>query len=441
MTYKCLNLFFSLSKCSTLFLCCLSFSFQSAIAATNVKHSHEGRTHSHLLPKTGVKHFHKHMHNGRAHIHPYSSKIGFKHTHNQSARAKAWANAVTHSHVNRKHTHPLPPSGIKHQHRHRHGGRSHIHPLPVSGTQHFHNINQFSAKQTAQKAKTVRRITGLSIKQQMAAVLGKPYSLAQPKSTVVNQNKSAIQSPKRKIPALNQATINKVLGLHFHNGRRHQHAMPIAGAKHTHRKAVKKVIAKTQSAPKRKLATNKSKSTNAKTIRIAKHQQKKHQTLQKSTQKKVPKKVVQKPIKIIPPVRRVKQTPQQVTESNRQFDLALRYEQGTGVTKNLPQAFNWYQRAAKNGHSRAQFHLAALYENGKGTARNMPQAIRWYTAAANNGDVNAQVDLGNRYAEGRNVPKSIQQAAKWYKRAADQGDVRGRANLNYLIEDYNGVIK
>jgi len=122
MKDKCLNFFFRLLRFSTLLLCFLSFSFQTALAtAPNVKHSHEGRVHSHSLPKTGVKHFHKHMHNGRAHIHPYSSKIGFKHTHNQSARAKAWANAVSHSHVDRKHTHPLPHTGVNHEHRHSHG--------------------------------------------------------------------------------------------------------------------------------------------------------------------------------------------------------------------------------------------------------------------------------------------------------------------------------
>lgn len=56
-------------------------------------------------------------------------------------------------------------------------------------------------------------------------------------------------------------------------------------------------------------------------------------------------------------------------------------------------------------------------------------------------DVNAQLNLDSRHAEGSRAPKNINEEANCYKRAADQGDVRGRANLNYLIEDYNGVIK
>ena len=104
---------------------------QNSYAAPNVSHKHDGRTHSHSLPKTGTKHYHKHMHNGRAHIHPYSAKVGFKHSHNKSPRAKAWANAVKHEHGGRPHTHPLPRSGANHYHRHKHGGRSHLHPLPL----------------------------------------------------------------------------------------------------------------------------------------------------------------------------------------------------------------------------------------------------------------------------------------------------------------------
>ena len=432
-----MNLLFRTLAHSSILLFCLVLPLQSAIAAPNVKHNHEGRIHSHSLPKTGVKHYHKHMHNGRAHIHPYSSKLGFKHTHNQSARAKAWANAVTHSHANRRHTHPLPPTGVNHEHRHRHGGRSHIHPLPISGTKHFHNINKQSVKKTTHKTSSIPRITGLSIKQQMAAVLGKPYASIQTKKATVNHNKVTNSSSQRKIPVLNQTTINKVLGRHSHNGQQHQHPMPVAGAKHTHRKDTKKTITKSDTKTKRQLRSNKGVAVVPKNIQIAK----KHQAKPKPTPKRVAKRVVQRSIKRIPPQRKIKQTPQQLAEGNRQFNLALRYEQGTGVKKNLPQAFNWYQRAAKNGNSKAQFNLASLYENGEGTAQNIPQAIRWYTTAANNGDANAQVNLGNRYAEGRHVPKNIQQAAKWYKRAADQGDMRGRANLNYLIEDYNGVIK
>ncbi len=423
------TVFNSFVKAMTLCLLLCAFVFQTGLAAPVKSHSHEGRTHSHALPKSGVKHYHKHTHNGRAHIHPYSAKIGFKHTHNQSPRAKAWANAVKHEHGGRPHSHPLPRSGTKHDHRHRHGGRSHIHPLPVSGVKHFHRLNHKSTKQVAKAPNTPRMITGLSIKQQMAAVL--KYPLPKTSVTPVAQRKTVTPAPRksqRNVAVMNQRTINKVLGRHSHNGRVHIHPTQIAGAKHSHKKRVK--LSKPK--PLRKIVRKK---------RTPIKPPQKRKVTPKKAQTKLAKKPTPKPIKAQAVPRKTKQTPQQIVEGNRQFALALRYENGTGIKKNLPQAFNWYQRAAKNGNAKAQFNLASLYENGEGTKQNIAQAIHWYTAAANNGDANAQVNLGNRYAEGRNVPKNIREAAKWYKRAADQGNLRGRANLNYLIEDYNGVIK
>ncbi len=77
----------------------LGLTFQNASAAPAKKHNHNGRVHSHILPVTGIKHFHKHMHNGRAHIHPYSVKVGFKHSHNNlTSLDKLRVNAFKHQH-------------------------------------------------------------------------------------------------------------------------------------------------------------------------------------------------------------------------------------------------------------------------------------------------------------------------------------------------------
>jgi len=455
----------------------IGFYSLSVIAAPSVSHQHNGRTHSHSLPKTGVKHFHKHMHNGRAHIHPYSEKVGFKHTHNKSPRARAWANAVNHDHGGKSHTHPLPRSGIKHNHRHRHGGRTHIHPLPVSGVNHFHQLNKKASNQITQQPAPTRMIKGLSIRQQIDAVLGRPirntpkpvrklqkvavqrkantqktnninhaYKRAQALIRKQQQaNRVRAASPQKTTPVMNQNTIRKVLGIHQHDGRTHQHLLPNNGTLHAHKHAhAGKIHSHTIPASRtahihKKAKPNPQFKTKRKTITrkaIAK------KTIAKQARRinkaKAP---VTRPVAVKKVEQQKNQTPQEKLEGNRQFSLALRYENGTGVKKNLPQAFNWYLRAAKNGNAKAQFNLASLYENGEGTKPNIQQAIHWYTTAANSGNTNAQVNLGNRYAEGRGVARNINEAARWYKRAADQGDLRGRANLNYLIEDNNGVIK
>ncbi len=463
----------------------VGLSFNNAIAAPAKKHSHNGRVHSHILPATGVKHFHKHMHNGRAHIHPYSAKVGFKHSHNLNPRAKAWENAVKHKHGDRSHSHPLPRTGIKHQHRHKHGGRTHIHPFPVIGVKHFHQVNKTkpSSKPVVTKNKQPFIINDLSI-EQIGAVLNtplrdtpitkpsqnKPTPTIKPQKTINLRDKKYLAllknkvesvrptltpTPQRKIPIINKNIINKVLayGYHQHDGRAHQHPLPASGTRHAHKHAHKGrvhshliPISKTVHTHEKTVNVGIVKSTKKvlpkkkkKRLTPVKTVNKSRANTRKVAVRKKRQRAVKKSLKPIPIP--ATQTPQQIAEGNRQFTLALRYEHGTGVKKNLPQAINWYLRAAKNNNAKAQFNLASLYENGEGVSRNIPQAIRWYYAAANNGDVNAQVNLGNKYARGNNVPKNTNKAAYWYKRAADQGDMRGCANLNYLIKSNNGVIK
>ena len=364
----------------------IGLSFHDVNAAPATKHSHNGRIHTHILPVTGIKHFHKHMHDGRAHIHPYSAEIGFKHSHKiNNPRAKAWENAVKHQHGGRFHSHPLPPSGIKHQHRHKHGGRSHIHPLPVNGAHHFHDLDtKNSASNTSVYSKS-SIISDHNIKQQIDALLKTPIKgrhkvkFNQKKTRRVNKPVKKINFKDKKYSALFKQAAKSTL----------------------------------------------SKST------IPKIRKPRITVKQKQTQRKI----------VEPFKPKSKLTPQQISDSKRQFSIAHRYENGTGIKKNLPQAFNWYLRSAKQGNAKAQFNLASMYEKGEGVKLNIPQAVHWYTTAAHNGDVNAQLNMGDRYSRGMHVPKNIKEAAKWYKKAADQGDIRGRANLNYLLEEYKGVIK
>lgn len=369
----------------------IGLSIHTAIAAPAIKHSHNGRIHTHILPATGVKHFHKHMHDGRAHIHPYSAEVGFNHSHKtNNPRAKAWENTVKHQHGGRFHSHPLPPSGIKHQHRHRHGGRSHIHPLPVNGADHFHDLNTNKSVLATSENPQPLMITDFKINQQIDALL---------KASIKGRHQVKAKQKKQK-PNIKPA---KKINL---RDKKYSALLIQAAKSYPTKSTFTKSSTPKSTAPK------------------------------KAVKKKQNKRKKVKPIK-----QKSKPTPQQNSAGDRQFSIALRYENGTGVKKNLPQAVNWYLRSAKQGHVKAQFNLASMYENGDGTKRNIPQAIRWYTTAAENGEVNAQLILGNRYARGLHVPKDIKEAAEWYKKAADQGDMRGRANLNHLTEEYKEIIK
>jgi TPR repeat protein len=90
-------------------------------------------------------------------------------------------------------------------------------------------------------------------------------------------------------------------------------------------------------------------------------------------------------------------------DANSQFNVAMMYEQGIGVTKDEKKAVYWYNKAAMQGNSAAQFNLGVLYENGRGTPKDYAKANMWYRKAAAQGDGLAIGNLGMLYIRGDGV--------------------------------------
>ena len=72
-----------------------------------------------------------------------------------------------------------------------------------------------------------------------------------------------------------------------------------------------------------------------------------------------------------------------------QYCLGEMYENGTGVTKNIDTAIDWYHLAATQGHSLSQLALGLIYEKGKGVKKDLAEAAKWYGEAAAQGDAEA----------------------------------------------------
>lgn len=106
-----------------------------------------------------------------------------------------------------------------------------------------------------------------------------------------------------------------------------------------------------------------------------------------------------------------------------------RYAAGTGVTRDLKIATEWYQRAADKGDIAGELHLAALFrDGGKGFARDMALAAAWYRKAAEQGDAGAQGTLGTLYSMGQGVEQSYVEAYYWLDLAAA---VKGSRQAQY----------
>jgi localization factor PodJL len=115
-----------------------------------------------------------------------------------------------------------------------------------------------------------------------------------------------------------------------------------------------------------------------------------------------------------------------------EYEIAQRYAEGRGLTQNLAEAADWFDRAAKQGLAPAQFRLGGFYEKGFGVKKDLEAARRLYSAAAEAGNAKAMHNLAVLYAEGIDGKPDYQNAAKWFRKAADFGLTDSQYNLGIL---------
>jgi localization factor PodJL len=120
-----------------------------------------------------------------------------------------------------------------------------------------------------------------------------------------------------------------------------------------------------------------------------------------------------------------------------QFEMAARYADGRGVTKDLAQAAAWFERAAQQEFAPAQYRLGAMYEKGNGVERDLEKAREWYQRAAERGHVRAMHNLAVLIAEGAAGKPDYGTAAQWFRSAAEHG-VRD-SQYNFAILNARGL--
>jgi TPR repeat protein len=109
-----------------------------------------------------------------------------------------------------------------------------------------------------------------------------------------------------------------------------------------------------------------------------------------------------------------------------QIMLGDKYRFGDmAVKKNSKRAFEFYERAAAQGHAVAQNLLGSCYGQGDGVKIDDEAAVLWFRRSAEQGYPGAQFNIGCMLRNGRGVAQSHAEAAKWWRLAAGQG--RGSA--------------
>ena len=102
--------------------------------------------------------------------------------------------------------------------------------------------------------------------------------------------------------------------------------------------------------------------------------------------------------------------------------------------------------AAQAGDAIAQFNLGVRYANGTGVIKDAAEAVRWYRLAADQGLAEAQGKLGVMYFEGSGVPRDIVTAHMWLNIANANGSepaavLRARLEQQMSPEDKSEAIR
>ena len=105
-------------------------------------------------------------------------------------------------------------------------------------------------------------------------------------------------------------------------------------------------------------------------------------------------------------------------------NLAICYENGQGVEKNLPVALVWYEKAAKGGDEvslRCVGNIYAYFPKEYGVKKDYAKAFDCYSLAAELGDAEAIYQIGRCYEKKRGVEKDKDKAAYYYRLAKALG--------------------
>ncbi len=116
-----------------------------------------------------------------------------------------------------------------------------------------------------------------------------------------------------------------------------------------------------------------------------------------------------------------------------QYGLAVLYEMGRGVERDLQVAVMWYRRAAAQGMAEAQFNLGAMYANGEGVPQDLVAAYAVLALAAAQGHAEA---AKQRHAVARELTPDQISAAQQLAAAAYSW-MNPRATAGQSVEDPN----
>jgi len=128
-------------------------------------------------------------------------------------------------------------------------------------------------------------------------------------------------------------------------------------------------------------------------------------------------------------------------ERKAEYLLALVYQEGRLVPRDLAAARKWMLKSAEQGYVPAQTEMGEILIGGRhnGAIPDYADADRWLRMAATQGDADAQLWLGLGYERGWFGVTDYREALKWLGKAAEQGQPAAQFCLGQMYEDGESV--
>lgn len=121
----------------------------------------------------------------------------------------------------------------------------------------------------------------------------------------------------------------------------------------------------------------------------------------------------------------------ELNNSFAQYALAKIYI-ATGDQEKKAQAIKWLEKSADQSNQFAQYTLGQIYLSGKEVGKDIPHALQLLNASADQGNQFAQYSLGRLYLAGENVDKDVPHALQMLSASADQGNRYAQYSLGQL---------
>ena len=115
------------------------------------------------------------------------------------------------------------------------------------------------------------------------------------------------------------------------------------------------------------------------------------------------------------------------------------YEKGHRSKPNIPEALEWYKKAAVQGNLYAQIRLGELYSAGDNIKRNEEEAAHWFSMAAQQGNASAQYKLACYKYNGTGIQENKIEAYNWFYKAGEQGYTKSFYWLGTMYYDGESI--